>query len=263
MSAQAARLRDLHAPGELLVVPNVWDGLSARLVEQAGARVLATSSAAVAWARGYADGERLPLDELVAVVRCLARGSRLPLTVDFERGYGRTPEQVADAVARIVDAGASGVNLEDGGGDAAELVAKLRVVRQRLGDGVFINARTCIVLHARVSAENVVTEVLARARAFSDAGADGLFVPGLVEASAIERIAAGCALPLNVMLLPGLPPLDALRRLGVRRVSVAARLAEVAYGEMLRATRALLDDGAYGALLEPALSYPAANRLFA
>jgi 2-methylisocitrate lyase-like PEP mutase family enzyme len=266
MSDASEQFRALHQQpsAALLVLPNAWDALSAHLVESAGAQAVATSSAALAWAHGYRDGEQLPLDSLIESVRDTARNLRVPLTVDLERGYAADPGGVADVVARVVAAGAVGVNLEDGAQAAQLLADKIRAVRARLGSSVFINARTCIVLHGKVSPESCVREILERARLFADAGADGLFVPRLVDVAAIGAIARGSSLPLNLMLVPGLAELPELQRLGVRRLSVGPALAELAYGTARHAARALLERGDYAALAEAELlGYPEANALFA
>lgn len=261
MSLGSARFRALHGGGDLLVLPNVWDALSARLVEQAGAKAIATSSAAVAWARGYPDGERLPLEELVRVVRDCVRVVQIPVTVDLERGYSDDPEAVAGAVAQVVEAGAAGVNLEDAAEPLAGLSAKLRAVRRRLGDAVFVNARTCVVLREKVAPPRLVEEVVSRARAFAEAGADGLFVPRLVTPEAIGEIARQGMLPLNLMLDPRLPPIPDLQALGVRRLSAGPWLAEVAYGAARAAARDLLA-GRCGQVPGPELTYPETNALF-
>jgi 2-methylisocitrate lyase-like PEP mutase family enzyme len=257
------RLHPLHAPGRFLVLPNVWDVLSARLVEESGAEAIATASAALSWVHGHPDGEHLPLADLVQAVSRIARAVKLPVTVDLERGYAADPEGAAEAVARVVDAGAEGVNLEDGGGPAEVLAAKIAAVRRRLGERVFVNARTCVVLHGQVAPERVADEVIARARIFADAGADGLFVPRLTGAEAIQAITRAVSLPLNVLLVPGLPPLDALRSLGVRRLSAGPRVAAAAYSLVRRAARDLVAQGAYEPLLAAELTYADANALFA
>jgi 2-methylisocitrate lyase-like PEP mutase family enzyme len=265
--AHLEQFRALHhqqpPSAAVLVLPNAWDALSARLVEQAGARAVATGSAALAWALGARDGEQLPLDTLIDVVREIAACVQVPLTVDLERGYSATPDGAADAVARVVDAGAVGVNLEDGGQSAELLADKIRAVRARSGSDVFINARTCVVLHGTVSGDNTVREVLGRAKLFAEAGADGLFVPRLADAAAIDAIVRGTALPLNLMLVPELAPVAELARLGVRRLTIGPRLAELAYAQARAAARALLETGSYEALLAPALlTYPEVNALF-
>jgi 2-methylisocitrate lyase-like PEP mutase family enzyme len=260
---ETTRLHPLHGPGRLLVLPNVWDALSARLVEESGAEAIATASASISWAHGHPDGEALPLDDLVRAVARITHAVRLPVTVDLERGYAADPEGAADAVARVVAAGAEGVNLEDGGGAAETLAAKIAAVRRRLGERVFVNARTCVALHGQLPPNQTAREVIARAKTFAESGADGLFVPGLVDADAIRAIAHATPLPLNVLLRPGLPPLAALRDLGVRRLSTGPRLAAAAYALARHAARDLLAHGAYGPLLDADLTYPEANALFA
>jgi 2-methylisocitrate lyase-like PEP mutase family enzyme len=257
------RLHPLHAPGRLLVLPNAWDVLSARLVEEAGAEAIATSSAALAWAYGHPDGESLPLDDLVQAVLRIARAVKVPVTVDFERGYARDPEGVASAVARLVEAGAEGVNLEDGGGPAEALAAIIAAVRRRLGSGVFINARTCLVLRGLVSPDRAAAEVLARAQIFADAGADGLFVPRLTDAEAIQAITRGTSLPLNLLIAPGLAAPPPRRERGGGRHRAGPYLAEAAYAVARRAARELLSRGEYEPLLGPDLTYAEANALFA
>lgn len=258
----AAALRALHDRGRLLVLPNAWDALSARLVREAGAAAIATSSAAVAWALGHPDGEALPLDDLCRVVAAMARVVDVPMTVDLERGYGADPRAVSDAVLRVVEAGAAGVNLEDAAGDADAFAARLAAVRSRLGDRVFVNARTCVVLKRAVPPERSVAEVLARARRFEEAGADGLFVPMLTDPAAIAAVARGTALPLNVLVAPGLPGLRELAALGVRRVSAGVGVARAAYARARDAAAALLDQGSYEALVHAPLTYPYIDGLF-
>ncbi|APR77895.1 Putative carboxyvinyl-carboxyphosphonate phosphorylmutase [Minicystis rosea] len=257
------RLHPLHAPGRLLVLPNAWDVLSARLVEEAGAEAIATTSAGVAWAHGHPDGERLPLVDLAQAVARIAGAVKRPVTVDLERGYALDPHGAADAVARMIDAGAEGVNLEDGGGPAAALAAKIEAVRRRVGARVFINARTCVVLRGLVSPADTASEVLDRARIFADAGADGLFVPRLSDMETIQAVTQGTSLPLNVMMVPGLAAPETLRALGVRRLSAGPCVLEVAYAAARHATRALLDRGLYDPFLAADLSYLEANALFA
>jgi 2-methylisocitrate lyase-like PEP mutase family enzyme len=236
-------MKALHAPGRLLVLPNAWDATSARLAQRAGAQAVATTSAGVAWAHGYPDGERLPLDVLVSAVRDMRRVLDVPLTVDFERGYSAVPSEVAENVARLE---ADGVNLEDGGAAPELLAEKVRAVKQR-SPHVFVNARTCVVLHRVPGAD-----VLERARAYAAAGADGFFVPGLVDAEQISAVVSGTDLPLNVMAWPGLPSLPELRRLGVRRLSVGTKVAATAYAAAEVAMRRLLEGHDF---VSPALDY--------
>ncbi len=224
-------------PG-LLLLPNAWNALSARLAQDAGAKAVGTTSAVLAWSRGYADGEQLPFDELLREVRAIARVLRVPLTVDFERGYSTDPATVAKHVVMLVEAGAAGINLEDQSADPRLLANKIRAVRSLVPrERLFINARTCVVLQG-VTSE--VSELVDRARLYEEAGADGYFVPRLWKLESIEAVARGTALPFNVMLTPGLPSPLELERAGVRRLSMGPRVGEAAYSAAAHAMQELL-----------------------
>ena len=212
----AATFRRLHQCG-LLRLANAWDAGSARLIESLGAKAIATTSAGVAWAHGYADGSQLPMSRLVDTAASIARVIRAPLSVDFEDGYARDPATVADNVARVIDAGAVGINIEDGADSSDLLAAKIeRIKRMATERGVdlFVNARTDVYLRGLVGEDKRVAETLARAKRYRDAGADGLFVPGLADVGEIGEVVASAGLPLNVMSLPGLPSAAELEALG-------------------------------------------------
>jgi 2-methylisocitrate lyase-like PEP mutase family enzyme len=238
----------------LLLLPNAWDALSARLAQDSGAKAVGTTSAVLAWSRGYADGEQLPFDQLLREVRAIARVLRVPLTVDFERGYSTDPAIVAKHAVMLVEAGAAGINLEDQAADPRSLADKIRAVRSVVPrEQLFINARTCVVLRGLTSE---VSELVARARIYEEAGADGFFVPRLVKLETIEAVARGTALPLNVLLTPGLPSPPELERAGVRRLSMGPRVGEAAYSAAAQTIQEVL--GGHG---EP-LRYPQLDALW-
>src|SRR5262245_10454181 len=165
--------RALHAPGRLLIVPNAWDAGSAALVVACGAEAVATTSAGLAWSRGYPDGNALPLRVLHAAIGEIARAARVPLTVDIEAGYTDEPSGVGELVAAVAGAGAAGVNLEDGG-DAPDLlcrkIAAARNAADRAGVDLFVNARTDVYLRHLVRREQAVAATLDRARRYREAG---------------------------------------------------------------------------------------------
>lgn len=226
----ARRFHALHVAGAPLVLFNAWDAGSARAVADAGASAIATGSWSVAAANGFADGERLPrslaMDNLCRIVAAVT----LPVTVDLESGYGDAPEAVAATVAAALEAGAVGCNLEDsfpGDGalrDTAEQVARLAAARSAAdaaGIALHINARTDVFFQRPAEAHDMamVDDALQRARAYADAGASGLFVPGVVAEPLIARLAAESPLPVNIMTLPGVPDRKRLAELGVARIS--------------------------------------------
>ncbi len=191
-----AAFRSLHQDG-LLLLANVWDAGSAKLVEQAGAKAVATTSAGVAWSLGYPDGDALPIAKLADAVAAIARVLRVPLTTDMEAGYSDDPSVVAENAARLIDAGAAGINLEDGSGEPDLLCAKIEAIKRRAaqaGVDLFVNARTDVYLAGLAPESQRVQATLDRARAYRDAGADGLFVPGAADGDEIKAIASGVAL---------------------------------------------------------------------
>lgn len=265
MTTAATRFRALHAHG-LLRLANAWDAGTARLIEHLGAPAVATTSAGLAWAQGWPDGDKLDVDALLHAVAGIARVIEVPLTVDVEGGYSDDPAAVADTVLRVVQAGAAGINLEDGAGDPALLAAKIRAIRDACSANdvdVFINARTDVYLRGLVDEGARIDETLARAARYRDAGTDGLFVPGLVDAEAIRTLASRCGLPLNVMLRPQLQDLAALEALGVRRISTGSALAESMYGRLAAQVETFLRDDRTTLPDPQAMGYGAVNGLFA
>ena len=260
--------RALHVPGRPLVLPNAWDAASARVVESAGASAVATSSAALANALGYTDGEALPREELVAATRRIARVVEAPLTVDVEAGYAREPGDVVALVDEVLDAGAVGINLEDGLDPPELLAEKVRAIRVRAvqaGRDVFVNARCDVFLRGLEDGGAALEETCRRGGLYRAAGADGIFVPGLADLAALATIAERCPLPLNAMVRTAdFPQVRALATAGVARVSLGGALFHACLSLARRVAGEVLSAGTYDALFagEP-LSYGGANGLFA
>jgi 2-methylisocitrate lyase-like PEP mutase family enzyme len=262
----AQTFRRLHAGPDVLLLCNCWDAGTARLVEHAGARALATSSAAVAWSCGYPDGDVLPREHLLATVRAIARVATVPLSVDVEGGYADDPAAVAELVLAVAGAGAVGINLEDGRGEPSVLAAKIACIREaaaRARVDVFVNARTDVYLRELVPPPARVEETLARARRYRDAGADGLFVPGVVDLDEIRAIAGAIALPLNVLARAALPPAAELAALGVRRLSAGSSLASSVWSRATALATGFLADGRSAPLYADATPGRAIDALFA
>ncbi len=262
----ATAFQRLHREAKpLLILPNAWDAGSARLVESLGATAVATTSAAVAWAHGYRDGNQLPLSLLLHTVEAIARVVTVPITVDMEAGFGADAKAVGEAVRQVVAAGAVGCNIEDGQGAPALLadrIAAARAAAEAQGVALYINARTDVYLHGLVPPEQRLAETLARAARYEAAGASGLFVPGMIDAAEIGRVVAGTALPVNCMARPGLPPAAELAALGVRRLSAGALIGLAVWGRTAALTREFLANGRSDAVAEGLLPYPEINGLF-
>ena len=262
-ASSAEAFRGLHDHG-LLVLPNAWDAGSARLIASAGARAVATSSAAVAWSHGYADGDRLPVALLLATVAAITRVVNVPVSVDIEGGYSPAAVAVGETVGRVIDAGGVGLNLEDGTEPPHLLCAKIehaRAAGDRLGVKLFVNARSDVYLSDLAPADRRLDETLARAARYRAAGADGIFVPGVIDAAAIRAIASAVALPLNVLARPGLPAAGELETLGVRRLSAGSGIASALYGAMATLAAGFLRTGDSEPLARGAMAYAAINAL--
>lgn len=264
---RAQNLRALHQPGDPVVLINVWDVVSARLIERSGARAIATTSAGIAWALGYPDGERIPRDEMLGVVERVARAVSVPVTADLEAGYGPRASDVAETVRLAIGAGAVGMNLEDcieergGGADqllpidaATERVVAARTAADAANIPFVINARTDVFLRNVGDPATRLGHAVERANAYRAAGADSLFVPGVRDAETIGALAREIDGPLNVVVGPGTPSLGELGRLGVARVSLGAGAMRAALGMLVRATTALAETGTFDAFVSGALS---------
>ena len=251
--SQATTFKQLHAGPQILVLPNAWDAASAALMEDAGAQAVATSSAAVAWAHGYADGDLLPVPTLLAAIGEIARVLKVPLTADIEGGYSDDLEALSETVRGVIAAGAVGINLEDGVRDPALQARKIEAVRKaadQAGAGLFVNARTDVYLRGLAQGEAALAETLRRAELYRAAGADGIFVPGPVDEALLGTLAREIALPLNVMGRGGAPSAARLQTLGVRRLSSATAPFRAAYAALGRAMSAFLESGDADALAQ-------------
>ncbi|MEU3604434.1 isocitrate lyase/phosphoenolpyruvate mutase family protein [Streptomyces sp. NPDC035033] len=263
--ADRARLfRSLHSSARPLALANAWDVASARVVEAAGAPAIATTSAGAAWSLGLPDGEAVSAGQVTDLVARIAAAVDVPVTADIEGGYGRNGTEVAETVARVLRAGAVGVNIEDGTRPPADLVARLRAARsaaERAGVPLFLNARTDTYLRGLGDPATRLKDTLERARAYADAGADGVFVPGVTDPATVGELAAGIPVPLNVMAGPGAPTVPELGALGVARVSLGPGAAQAAYTAARAVAQRLYATGDY-APLAGAVPFPELDALF-
>lgn len=264
----------LHLPGagRILVLPNAWDAMSARLIEEAGADAVATTSAGVSWSLGRPDGEGLTRGEMIGLVRRIADAVAIPVSADIEGGYGGgTPEDVAETVTGVIAGGAVGINLEDAprrDGQAlletsyqVERIAAARAAAAATGVKLFVNARIDVYLRQVGAERDRLDQTVHRARAYVAAGADGIFVPGVVDPPTIRRLAGAVGAPLNVMAGPGAPSTAELRDLGVARVSVGPAIALSAMAHIRRAAAEMLGAGTYEEM-RGGLPFPEADGLF-
>lgn len=218
---KAATLLRLHTDPELLVLVNVWDAVSAKVVaDSPGCRALATASHSISASYGYVDGEQIPLELMIDAIGRIVAAVDLPVSADLESGYG----DVADTVRRAIGVGAVGANLEDAMRPLGESVAAVSAaVKAGEAEGIpfVLNARTDAFLKAgERDAEAVLVEAIERGRAFLDAGAACVFVPGRFDVPTVERLVAGIGeRKVSLIGVPGSVPPSDLQRLGVARVS--------------------------------------------
>jgi 2-methylisocitrate lyase-like PEP mutase family enzyme len=262
----AANFRKLHHSEDPLILANAWDAGTARLIARLGAKAIATTSAGVAWSHGYPDGDRLPVPLLLATITRIAESISIPLTVDIEGGYSSDLTAVGEVVVSVLDAGAVGINIEDGTGTSDLLCAKIERAKQsaaRRGIDLFVNARTDVYLRQLTPEAGRLDEVFRRAELYRAAGADGLFVPGVVATGDIAALSAGVGLPLNVLAWPGLPTVAELKRLGVRRLSAGSTLAQILFGRAKLFAETFLTGGDWSSLDVGRLTYAEINDLMA
>jgi 2-methylisocitrate lyase-like PEP mutase family enzyme len=267
----AELFRQRHRRKPVLLLPNVWDAMSARLFAAAGFEALATTSGGVAWALGYQDGEHTPWREVVEATRRIVRSAGVAVTADIEAGYGATAAEVAGHVAEIIAAGVVGINLEDGLhatppmrslDNAASRIAAARQAADRAGIPIVVNARCDLYFHGLGSDAERFAETVARCRAYVAAGADCVYPFGLRDPHIIAGLAAAVAVPVNITGRPGMPDAAALGELGVARGTVATAPALVAMSAIRTLAEGLRATGSFESLAAP-LRHPDAQKLFA
>jgi len=231
-AAKAERLRALHLSSQPLILVNVWDVVSARIVESLGFPAVATTSAGVAWAEGFADGERISREHMLSRVARIAGAVDVPVTADLEGGYGETVDDAVATARGALAAGAVGLNFEDaakGPGallDVKTQTARIAAMREAGNDAgvpLVINARTDIFL-AGIGDDATwrLREAIERSNLYLAAGADCAFVPGVTDEATIANLAAGIRGPLNVLAGAGMPTYERLAKLGVARISLGS-----------------------------------------
>jgi 2-methylisocitrate lyase-like PEP mutase family enzyme len=268
--SKANAFRQMHRGPNILVLPNAWDVVSARLFEETGFGAIATTSAGVAFTLGYPDGQKISREEMLARVARISRAVRAPVTADVEAGYGNRPEDAASTALGVIEAGAVGMNLEDGTGNPAKPLSDLPLQLERIHAVreaamktnvlLVLNARTDIYLDHVGPEDSRYDETLKRAIAFRDAGADCIFVPGLHDADTIGRLVKDLKCPLNILVGPGAPSVATLERLGVARLSVGSAIMRATLGAAKRAAEELKNSGTYAAL-EGGVPYGDVNNL--
>lgn len=248
---KADRFLELHQGTVPLLLPNPWDEGSAKLLAALGFDALATTSSGSALTLGRLDGS-LDRSEALAHGARLAAATEVPVSADLENGFADEPSEVAETVALAAATGLAGCSIEDftRHPDAPIYEFGLAVERIRAAAEVAHRKESRLVLTARaenhVHGRNDLADTIARLQAYQEAGADVLFAPGLFDLEDIRRVVAAVDRPVNVLALPGVPPVAALADAGVRRISIGGAFAYAALGALVESARELLDEGTYG-----------------
>jgi 2-methylisocitrate lyase-like PEP mutase family enzyme len=270
LKIKAEKLRALHSGPGALLLPNVLDVATARIVEDAGFPAIATTSAGIAFAQGFPDGQKIPADRMMSAISATALAVSVPVTADVEAGYGTTPESAATTARNVMEAGAVGMNFEDATGDPGHPLADLSVQLERIRAiretaskfdvPLVLNARTDVYLLQVGAPATRYDATVKRLRAFRDAGADCVFVPGLRDAETIGRLVTDLKCPVNILAGPGSPSVTELSSLGVKRISLGSGPMRAAMGFLRQLAEELKGSGTYKSL-QDAPSYADMNAL--
>jgi 2-methylisocitrate lyase-like PEP mutase family enzyme len=269
--AKAEAFRRMHNRRPILLLPNCWDAVSARIFEDAGFSAVATTSAGVSYTAGYPDGEAIPREDMVTIVRWIARSVAIPLTADIESGFGHNAEEVGETVRMVIEAGAVGINLEDTmhGGErqlydlplAVERIRAARAAAAAAGVPIVINARTDVYLLGIGDKTSRFEHAVRRLNAYREAGADCLFPIGYLDPQTIAMLAKGVSGPINVIGVPGTPSVAELESLGVARVSTASGPARVAMTATHKLAAELAHKGTFDVFAGDTMTHQAADAL--
>ena len=249
--------KSLHYHKNPLHLGNVWDLQSALLYQKLGFKAIGTSSAAVAASLGYEDGEKLPFEKLVALVKEIKPKINIPLTVDIEGGYSRDASKIAENIKTLHQIGVVGVNLEDSitnaereildAKDFSFIIQKIKSFLSKESINVFLNVRTDPYL---MGLENPLNKTLERIKLYEEAGADGIFVPCVVQEEEIAKITQSVSLPVNVMCMPDLPSFETLEKLGVKRISEGNFVYNKIAADLEKTVSLIIENKSFGTLFK-------------
>jgi 2-methylisocitrate lyase-like PEP mutase family enzyme len=271
LAQKAEQFRNLHHGPRLLFLPNAWDVVSARILEECGHPAIATSSAAVAFSLGYPDGQRISRHEMLEVAGRIARAVEIPVTADLEAGYGTTVKDMVETVKAAIAVGVVGMNLEDVTGDYESSlvdlplqVEKIRAIcetAKSLGVPFVLNARTDIYLMPIGPESTRFERTVERLRAYRDAGASCLFAPCLYDRETIAKLVKAVESPVNILANPACPPIAELEKIGVARVSAGSGIMRAALGLVRRIGKEMLESRSCETMFAGAIPHAELNRL--
>src|ERR1700688_4561862 len=271
LKAKADAFRSMHHAPPMLILPNAWDAVTARLFVKAGARAIATTSAGIAATLGYADGQNVPRELMMEAFARIARVVDVPVTADIESGYADSSKGVGESIRAVIKAGAVGVNIEDSTGDPSQplfaleqQIKRIQAAREAADNAnvpVVINARTDVYLANVGDVASRFGETLRRLNAYREAGADCSFVPGVTDMPTLTQLVRSVPGPLNVLVGPGMPSVADLQRIGIARLSVGSGIMRATLAVARDAAEELLQKGTYSTFLDRNIPYNEVNEL--
>lgn len=240
---KALQLHQLHHADDMLILPNVWDVLGAKLLEDIGYPAIATASASIAYTNGHLDGEKIPFNDLRSVLSQISNSVNIPVTADIESGYSADDTLFQENIKLLIKTGIAGINIEDtdhktktilSAERQCERIKLIRAASDELDIPLFINARTDVLLYDKdfPTADSKYEELLNRGLAYQQAGADCFFPIALREKETIQRLVSQLKMPVNILTLPGIPDLKVLKEIGVARVSLGPSFLKTAIKAM-------------------------------
>lgn len=239
---KAQQLHQLHQEGSMLVLPNIWDSLGASLLENTNHKAVATGSASIAYTIGYQDGEKMPFDQVLTILKNIVDAVSLPVTADIESGYANSDEELEQNISLFLKTGIAGINIEDTNHKTGEFYSiedqcrKIQIIKDISNKNdvpLFINARTDVIIHSNhTSAKENFDEMLKRGKAYKDAGADCFYPILLKDKEEIQKLVNELKMPVNILTIPGIPDLKTLKEIGVRRVSLGPSFLKIAIKAM-------------------------------
>jgi 2-methylisocitrate lyase-like PEP mutase family enzyme len=251
-SQKEKKFHQLHCNGELLVLPNIWNPLGAMLLEDLGYKAVATASASIAFSNGYGDGQNISFDELLFLLKNIVNSVKIPVTADVESGYAKNKFELKENIKKLIDTGIAGINFEDSLHDESKLFSKeeqsekinlIKKTASENGSNLFINARTDVFIKQNnlSSKEEKLAEAIERGKAYKDAGADCFYPIFLKEKEGLETIIKEVSLPVNILMLPGIPDFSTLKEIGVARISLGPGFLKKAIQSMKETAEKLLN----------------------
>ena len=269
---QAKAFLKMHHDEEMLVIPNAWDVGSAVVFENKGFSAVATTSAGIAYSMGYPDGEKLEFKDLLSLTERISNRVSIPLSVDLDTGYSNAVEGIVNNVQGIVEAGAVGVNIEDGiPGSTPELkdlafqkevFCALSELKNQMDIPFIINARTCVCWLKVAEPKEALKIAIDRCNAFAEAGADCVFIPGLLKEPEVARLVNEISLPLNIIANPEFGNIKDLQQLGVKRYSLGSGAVRAVYGRLVEIATDLIENQSIKKMVNHDFSYSFANEFF-